>query len=112
MKKCMLLIGLMIVAGCSSEVARWENVGTLVSVRPAEEPTRLSGRLGTALGENEMGRTRVETTEGVYIVHGKINVAQTGMPVKVGYDKKDSSGKSQDMPSYLSLGGRQYQIAH
>ena len=112
MKKCILLIGLMIVAGCSSEVARWENTGTLVSVRPAEEPTRTSGRLGTALGENEMGSTRVETTEGVYIVHGKISVAQTGMPVKVGYDKKGSSGESQDMPSYLSLGGRQHQIAH
>ena len=112
MKKCILIVGLLVVAGCSSEVARWENAGTLVSVRPAEEPTRSSGRLGTALGENEMGRTRVETTEGVYIVHGKISVAQTGIPVKVGYDKKDSSGESQDMPSYLSLGGRQHQIAH
>jgi len=111
MKKCILLIGLMIVAGCSSEVARWENAGTLVSVRPAEELNRPPGRLGTALGENEMGRTRIETTEGVYIVHGKIGVAQTGMPVKVGYDKNGSSGESQDMPSYLSFGGRQHQIA-
>jgi len=112
MKKCILIVGLLVLAGCSSEVARWENAGTLVSVRPAEELNRSSGRLGTALGENEMGRTRVETTEGVYIVHGKISVAQTGIPVKVGYDKKDSSGESQDMPSYLSLGGRQHQIAH
>jgi hypothetical protein len=112
MKKCILLIGLMIVAGCSSEVARWENAGTLVSIRPAEESTRRPGRLGTALGEEELGLTRVETTEGVYIIHGKISVAQTGMPVKVGYDKKDSSGESQDMPSYLSIGGREHQIAH
>ncbi len=111
MKKCILIVGLMVIAGCSSEVARWENAGTLVSVRPAEELNRPPGRLGTALGENEMGRTRVETTEGVYIVHGKISVAQTGIPVKVGYDKKDSSGESQDMPSYLSIGGRQHQIA-
>ena len=111
MKKCILLIGLMIVAGCSSEVARWENAGTLVSVRPAEEATRPPGRAGTALGENEMGRTRVETTEGVYIVHGKISVAQTGMPVKVGYDKKDSSDELQDTPSYLSFGSQQHRIA-
>ena len=111
MKKCILIVGLLVVAGCSSEVARWENAGTLVSVRPAEELTRPAGRLGTALGETELGRTRVETTEGVYIVLDKISVAQTGMPVKVGYAKKDSSGESQDMPSYLSLGGRKYQIA-
>ncbi|MHC4323032.1 MAG: hypothetical protein ACYSUX_02030 [Planctomycetota bacterium] len=112
MKKCILIIGLLVVAGCSSEVARWENAGTLVSVRPADELTRPPGRLGTAIGKAEMGRTRVETTEGVYIVHGKISVAQTDMPVKVGYGKKDSSGESQDMPSYLSFGGQQYQIAY
>jgi hypothetical protein len=111
MKKCILIVGLLVVAGCSSEVARWEDAGTLVSVRPAEEATRPPGRAGTALGDTEMGRTRVETTEDVYIVHGKISVAQTGMPVKVGYDKKDPSGESQDMPSYLSLGDRKYQIA-
>ena len=63
-------------------------------------------RLGTALGEDELGRTRVETTEGVYIVLDRISVAQTGTPVKVGYDKEDPSGE----PSYLSLGDRQYQI--
>ena len=111
MKKCILIVGLLIVAGCSSEVARWENAGTLVSVSPAEEPTRPPGRLGTALGENEMGRTRVETTEGVYIVHGKISVANTGMPVRLGYDKKDSSDELQDTPSYLSFGGQQHRIA-
>ena len=111
MKKCILIVGLLVIAGCSSEVARWEDAGTLVSVRPADESTRPPGRRGTALGETEMGRTRVETTEGVYIVHGKISVAQTGMPVKVGYDKKDSSDELQDTPSYLSFGSQQHQIA-
>jgi len=111
MKKCILLIGLLVVAGCSSEVAKWENAGTLVSVSPAEEPTRSPGRVGTALGETEMGRTRVETTEGVYIVHGKISVANTGMPVKLGYDKKDSSDELQDTPSYLSFGSQEYIIS-
>jgi hypothetical protein len=67
--------------------------------------------LGTALGDNEMGLTRVETTEGVYIVHGKISVAQTGMPVKLGYDKEDSSEELQDTPSYLSFGSQQLKIA-
>ena len=108
MKKCILLIGLMVVAGCSSEVAKWEDGGKLISVRPADESTRRPGRLGTALGEEEMGLTRVETTMGVYIVHGKISVAQTGMPVKLGYDEKDSSNK----PSQLSLGSQKYQIAY
>ena len=112
MKKCILIIGLLVVAGCSSEVAKWENAGTLVSVRPAEETTRPPGRLGTALGDNEMGLTRVETTKGVYVVHGKISVANTGMPVKLGYDKKDSSDELQDTPTYLSFGSQQYIIAH
>ena len=107
MKNCILIVGLITVAGCASRVARWESAGTLVSVRPAEGTTRPSGRMGTALGEHELGRTRVETTEGVYIVLDKISVAQTGTRVKVGYDKEDSS----DEPSYLSLGDRQYRIA-
>jgi len=108
MKKCILVVGLMIVAGCASNVASWENAGTLVSVRPAEEPTRSPGRLGTALGETEVGRTRVETTEGIYIVHGKIGVANTGIPVKVGYSL---SGENRGMPSYLALSGKKYEIA-
>ena len=107
MKKCIMIVGLIVVAGCASKVAKWENAGTLVSVRPAEGTSRASGRMGTALGEAELGRTRVETTESVYIVLDKVSSAQIGTPVKVGYDKKDSS----DEPSYLSLGGRQYQIA-
>ena len=111
MRKCILIVSLMVLAGCSSEVARWENAGTLVSVRPAEEPTRAPGRVGAALGDTEMGRTRVETTEGVYIVHGKISVAQVGSPVNLGYAKKDSSGEAQDEPAYLSLGGQEHEIA-
>ena len=106
MRKCILVIGLMVVVGCSSGVARWESVGTLVSVRPAEEPTRGPGRAGTALGDSAMDRTRVETTEGVYIVHGKINVAQIGAIVTVGYVKKDSS----DEPAYLAFGGQRHEI--
>ena len=108
MKKCFLVIGLMIMAGCSSEVARWENAGALISVRPAEQPTRYPGKLGSALGETELGQTRIETTEGVYIVHGKISVAQSGVPVKVGYSSKD---ENRGAPSHLAFGGQEYEIA-
>lgn len=111
MKKCVLIVGFLIVAGCASEVARWEDAGTLVSVRPADELTRSPGRLGTALGERELGRTQVETTKGTYIVDEKISVSQIGTPVRVGYAKRGSSGISQDMPSYLSFGGQTYKIA-
>ncbi len=78
MKKCILIVGLLIVAGGASTAAKWENAGTLVSVSPAEGPTRSPGRLGTALGDDKLGRTRIETTEGVYIIRDKISVAQTG----------------------------------
>jgi hypothetical protein len=64
--------------------------------------------MGKALGENEWGLTRVETTKGTYIVTEKISVLHTGVPVKVGYDKKGSQGK----PSYLSFVGRRYKIAY
>ncbi len=111
MKKCILIVGLVVVAGCSSGAAKWESVGTLVSVRPAEEPTRAPGRVGAALGDNEMGRTRVETSEGVYIVHGKISVAQVGSAVTVGYLKIDSSDELQDEPSYLAFAGQRHEIA-
>jgi hypothetical protein len=111
MKKCILIVGLLLLAGCSSEVAKWEDAGTLVSVRPAEEATRPTGRMGTALGEKELGLTRVETTKGVYVVHGKISVAETGMPVKLGYDKKESSDEIQDTPSYLSFGGQEHRLS-
>lgn len=111
MASCGLLIGLLVVAGCSSQVAKWEKAGTLVSVSPAEETTRAPGETGTVLGDKEMGLTRVETTEGVYIVHGKISVANTGMPVRLGYEKKESSDELQDKPTYLSFGSQKYQIA-
>ena len=39
MKKCILIVGLLVVAGCASKVAKWENAGTLVSVRPADRVT-------------------------------------------------------------------------
>ena len=110
MRKCILVVALLVVAGCSSGVARWESAGTLVSVRPAAEPTRAPGRAGTALGDNQMGRTRVETTEGVYIVHGKISVAQVGDVVTVGYAKKDSSAEQQDEPVCLAFGGQRHEI--
>ena len=108
MKKCILIVGLMIVAGCSSEVARWEDAGTLVSVRPAEEPTRSPGRLGSALGETEVGRTRIETTKGTYIVHSKIGVANIGDPVRLGYGPSHDNGNP---PSHLAFGGQKYEIA-
>lgn len=112
MKKCVLLVGLLIVAGCSSQVAKWEDAGTLVSISPAEQSTSSPGRIERPLSESEMGLTRVETTKGEYVVHGKISVANTGMPVKLGYSKKDSSDELQDMPSCLSFGGQKYMIAH
>jgi len=112
MRKCILIFGLLVIAGCSSEVAKWKDAGILISVRPAEETARPTGRMGTALGEKELGLTRVETTKGVYVVHGKISFAQTGMPVKLGYEKKDSSDELQDTPSYLSFGGQEHRIAH
>lgn len=110
MKKCILVIGFMLVAGCSSEV-KWVSAGTLVSVSPHEESTRPPGRLGSAVGEIELGRTRVETTTGVYVIHDKVSVAQEGVPVRVGYGKKDTSDEYQDMPSYLAFGGRRYEIS-
>jgi hypothetical protein len=118
MRKCVhckvffgLLVGLLIVAGCSSQVAKWDDAGTLVSVSPAKELTRTPGMTDKPLAESEMGLTRVETTKGVYIVHGKISVANTGMPVKLGYEKKESSDDLQEQPSYLSFGGQKYMIA-
>ncbi len=108
MKKYILIVGLMVISGCSSGVARWENAGTLISVRPAEAATRSPGRLGSVLGDTQMGLTRVETTEGPYIVHGKVGVAQIGIPVRVGYSSSDDR---QGTPSYLALGDQEYEIA-
>ena len=111
MKKCILLVGLLIVAGCASQVAKWTDAGTLVSVSPAQESTRTPGMAEKPLAESQMGLTRVETTKNVYIVHGKVSVANTGMPVKLGYAKKAWSDEIQNTPSYLSFGGQKYSIA-
>lgn len=111
MAPCGLLIGLLIVAGCSSGVAEWVNAGTIVSVSPAEQTTPSPGRIDKSFTESEMGLTRVQTTEGEYVVHGKVSVANKGMPVKLGYGKKESSDELKDTPSYLSFGGQQYRIA-
>lgn len=91
-----------------SEPIKWVSVGTLVSVGPDTESTRRPGRLGSAvLGETKLSRTRVETTEGVYIVSDKIGIVEMGIPVSVGYD---SSDKYPDTPSYLTFGGKRYKI--
>lgn len=111
MKKCILIIGILAVAGCSSEVTKWEDAGKLVSVSPSEESTRFSGRRGTMLGDTEWGRSRVETTEGVYIVVDKISVSQPGAPVRLGYIKEDSSDAYREKPSYIAFGDREYKIA-
>jgi len=114
MNKCFLIVGFMVVAGCSneavvkSEPVKWVSVGTLVRVGPDMESTRRPGRLESAiLGETKLSRTRIETTEGVYIVSGKIGLVETGVPVSVGYD---SSDEYPDAPSYLAFGGERYEI--
>jgi hypothetical protein len=116
MNKCILVIGYMVLAGCSSEAVKseavkWVSFGTLVSARPEVESTRHPGRVKSAiLGEIELGHTRVETTEGVYIVSDKVGVVQEGVPVTVGYSKKGSSDEYRDTPSYLAFGGNRYEI--
>ena len=91
-----------------SEPIKWVNIGTLVRVRPDMGSTRRPGRVGSAvLGETKLNRTRVETTEGVYIVSGKIGLVETGIPVSIGYD---ASGEYSDAPSYLAFGGKRYEI--
>ncbi len=92
----------------ASEPVKWVSVGTLVSVRPAMESTRRSDPLESAIfGETKFSRTRVETTEGVYIVGDKIGLVETGVPVSVGYDTSDEYPET---PSYLDLGGERYKI--
>jgi hypothetical protein len=115
MNKYFLIAGFMVITGCSneavvkSEPVKWVSVGTLVSVGPDMESTRRPSRVGSAiLGETKLSRTRVETTKGVYIVSDKIGIVETGIPVSVGYD---SSDEYSDTPSYLSFGGKRYEIA-
>jgi hypothetical protein len=87
---------------------RWVSVGTLVSVGPDTESTPHPGRLKSAiLGETQMSRTRVETTEGVYTIRDKIGIVEMGSPVSVGYDSDD---KYPDTPSLLAIGDDQYEI--
>jgi hypothetical protein len=114
MNKCILVVGFMVVAGCSSEAIKskplkWVSAGTLVSVGPDMESTSRPGRAKSAvLGETKLSRTRIETTEGVYIVGEKIGIAEIGVPVSVGYNSLD---ENQDAPLYLTLGGQRYKIA-
>lgn len=69
MNKCILIVGFMVVAGCSneavkSEAVKWVSAGTLVSVGPDMESTRPPGRAKSAiLGETKLSRTRIETTD-------------------------------------------------
>jgi hypothetical protein len=114
MNKYFLIVGFLVAAGCSnetvvkSEAVKWVSAGTLVSVGPAMESTSRPGRASSAvLGETKLSRTRVETTEGVYIVSETIGIAETGVPVNVGYD---SSDEYPDAPSYLAFGGKRYKI--
>ena len=115
MNKCILFVGLMVVAGFSSEAVKseavkWVSVGTLVSVGPDMESTRPAGRAKSAiLGETKLSRTRIETTKGVYIISEKIGIAEMGVPVRVGYDFSD---ENQDTALYLAIRGKQYKIVH
>ena len=111
MKKCILIIAMLALAGCTGKATKWENAGTLVSVSPWGEPVRPSGRLGAAVGETDWGRSNVETTEGSYVVVGKVNVVQAGVPVRAGYVQKESADELREEPSYLAFGGREYEIA-
>ena len=91
-----------------SESIKWVNVGILVSVGPDMESTSRPSRLGSAmLGETKLNRTRVETTEGIYIISGKIGLVETGIPVSIGYDASDGYP---DAPSYLAFGDERYEI--
>ena len=99
------------------EPVKWVSAGTLVSVGPALvatyppgqlASTHRSGNLETQIfGDTKLSRTRVVTTEGVYLVGDKIAIVETGVPVTVGYDL---SGKHPDRPSYLVVRDRQYEI--
>ena len=87
---------------------RWIRAGILVSVAPDTQSTPHPSRLKSAvLGDTQLSRTRVETTEGVYIVHDKVRIVETGAPVSVGYDSDD---KYPDTPSLLAIGDTHYLI--
>jgi hypothetical protein len=87
---------------------QWVRVGTLVSVAPDTESTPHPSQLKSAiLGDTQLSRTRVETTEGIYTVRDKISMIEAGSPVSVGYDSDD---KYPDAPSLLTIGDDQYEI--
>jgi hypothetical protein len=113
MKRYILIIGLMFLIGCTSgavksEAVKWVSAGTLVSVGPDLESTSRPGRAKSAiLGETKLNSTRVETTEGVYIISEKIGVVEPGVPVSVGFNSTDGKlGK----PLYLTIKGQRYKI--
>ena len=92
----------------SSGSIRWVRVGTLVSVAPDTESTPHPGQLKSAiLGDTQLSRTRVETTEGIHTVRDKISMIEVGSPVSVGYGPLD---KYPDAPSLLTIGDDQYEI--
>ena len=96
--------------GCpdKGECFKWVSAGTLVSVGPAMEATLPSSQVESDIfGPTKLTRTRVETTEGVYLVSEKIAIVETGISVIVGYDSPD---KYPDTPSYLVLRDRQYKV--
>lgn len=113
MNKCILIVGLMIVAGCTieaakSEAVKWVSSGTLVSVGPDVESSSRPGRVKSAiLGETKLNSTRVETTEGVYIISEKIGVVEPGVSVSVGFNSAD---ENLGTPLYLTIGGKRYKI--
>ncbi len=100
-----------------SERFKWVSAGTLVSVGPAIEATYPPGQLASThrsgnletqiFGDTKLTRTRVETTEGVYLVGDKIAIVETGTPVSLGYESPD---KYPDRPSYLVVRGKQYEV--
>ncbi len=105
--------------GCPprGECFKWVPAGALVSVGPAEEATYPPGKLASThrtgnletqiFGDTKLTRTRVETTEGVYLVGDKIAIVETGVPVSLGYKSPD---KYPDRPSYLVVRGKQYEV--
>ena len=87
---------------------RWVRVGTLISVAPDTESTPHPSQLKSAiLGDTQLSRTRVETTEGIYTVRDKISMIEVGSPISVGYGPSD---KYPDTPSLLTIGNDQYEI--
>ena len=101
----------------AGECFKWVSAGTVLSMGPALVATYPPGQLASThrtgnletqiFGDTKLTRTRVETTEGVYLVGDKIAIVEKGTPVIVGYD---SSGKYPDKPSYLVVRDKQYKI--